>query len=508
MAGSPKPDTTETARRRAIATKVDVPKANIKQTRPLNANQNIQATTGPLPKPDPDRPPPSRGKAQRGILEADLQSYPDTTDPSNVQVEDSQIDQHGRPYAQHPQFQLGQPGQFHEGEDEGSQIDEGYSYFDNEITAQAMEQTVDYYRSLPPQYRQQEQASVFEGDCGSYPTTSAPQEEQGNHEDHEGQYQEQQLPATMANYPAMPQHQRRNLGAATRSQQAPQQISAPNQHLAVSLSQPLTMNENKDIHDKVDHLKRLSIQDQRAAIPPTQNMPQTQQFQPGPARAGRRALGGAQQPSFAPINERPNTSAAPKPRASLPTQPPGTQFSNVPQQQQPAVQTESMDLDGRVHADYTNSQLDEMDYDVLLNESFDFDPSAPKESVLPSNVQNKPLNEQLEYAHKHLRDDEKRTFFNSMTTSNWEDAGDWFADQFAAIEKKLRDLRREKRRASERKEQMVHVRHVKVMKRKALIDDAIDNMRAYMGNMAGPALLKKQRTATPKPPKPPKERDT
>ncbi|KAI9824095.1 MAG: hypothetical protein M1832_002164 [Thelocarpon impressellum] len=137
--------------------------------------------------------------------------------------------------------------------------------------------------------------------------------------------------------------------------------------------------------------------------------------------------------------------------------------------------------------DYPPSTLSKMSYATLLAEPFDQPPSisspvAP--SVLPSTHVSAPLDHQLAYVSS-LPPDQQRQFFASLSTPQWEDAGDWFAAQFAAHVARKRDARRRKRKVAETFEEELRAREALVRRRREGVEEVLAGMKR-----GGDAVLK------------------
>ncbi|PSN69313.1 hypothetical protein BS50DRAFT_619946 [Corynespora cassiicola Philippines] len=126
--------------------------------------------------------------------------------------------------------------------------------------------------------------------------------------------------------------------------------------------------------------------------------------------------------------------------------------------------------------DYDEEELYKMDYNQLKNESFDYDPRA-KDHVLPENIQQKPLEERLKYVQHHHDAKEQGKFFSMLPTDEWEEAGDWFLDQFSTIIDQTRKARQKKRKLAKTFEKEVEQRHDRVTKRQKQVQDAMDKMK-------------------------------
>ncbi|PHH59209.1 hypothetical protein CDD81_3564 [Ophiocordyceps australis] len=94
--------------------------------------------------------------------------------------------------------------------------------------------------------------------------------------------------------------------------------------------------------------------------------------------------------------------------------------------------------------DYDDKLLNTMTYSDLDEEPFDLDPAKAVAQKGPDSAAKLPL--KLEQYRQQGRK-EQLQLFSKMSLDEWETSGDWFVDQFTKIMKKLRDARRNKRRA-------------------------------------------------------------
>ena len=151
-------------------------------------------------------------------------------------------------------------------------------------------------------------------------------------------------------------------------------------------------------------------------------------------------------------------------------------------------------LDG----DYDTDVLFKMDYNQLREESFDKSP-RDNEPVLPEGMREKPLEERLQFAQRNLDFAAQGQFFSALPTNEWEDAGDWFLDQFSTIIKRTKEARQKKRKAAQGYEQEIEERQKHVVKKQRVVEGAMAKMKAQ-----GEGLMPK----SPRPSKSPRPRRT
>lgn len=127
--------------------------------------------------------------------------------------------------------------------------------------------------------------------------------------------------------------------------------------------------------------------------------------------------------------------------------------------------------------DYDQNALASMSYDYLRDESFDKDPGE-RDPILPKNMREKPLPERLHFVQREFDHIKQSEFFSALSTNEWEDAGDWFLDQFSVIIKRTKEARQNKRLAAQGFEHDIELRHRHVAKKQRLVEDAMAKMQA------------------------------
>jgi hypothetical protein len=149
----------------------------------------------------------------------------------------------------------------------------------------------------------------------------------------------------------------------------------------------------------------------------------------------------------------------------------------------------------RPDGDYDPDTLDTMDYKQLKSESFDTNPRAPAHPLSKDMLQ-KPLIERLVYVQQNLDAGKQSEFFHALPTTEWEDAGDWFLDQFSSIIQRTKQARQKKRKLAQDFEDEIEKRHKHVSKKQRQVEDAMHKMQAQ-----GEGLVPKSPRAS-KSPKP------
>lgn len=127
--------------------------------------------------------------------------------------------------------------------------------------------------------------------------------------------------------------------------------------------------------------------------------------------------------------------------------------------------------------DYDPEVLAGMAYDDLRDESFDKNPRQ-RDPFLPKDMREKPLSERLHFVQLEFDPAKQSEFFGALPTSEWEDAGDWFLDQFSAIIQKTKEARQKKRKAAQELEQEIEGRHQQISKKQRLVEGAMAKMQA------------------------------
>ncbi|KAF2727639.1 hypothetical protein EJ04DRAFT_517131 [Polyplosphaeria fusca] len=125
--------------------------------------------------------------------------------------------------------------------------------------------------------------------------------------------------------------------------------------------------------------------------------------------------------------------------------------------------------------DYEHSELIQMSFERLKNERFDTDPRA-ETHVLSEDMLSKPLKDRLHHVQKSLDAGDQTKFFSSLPTDEWEDAGDWFLDQFQGLVNRAKIARQNKRKLAMDFEAEVEKRHYHVVKRQRTVDGALEKM--------------------------------
>jgi hypothetical protein len=146
-------------------------------------------------------------------------------------------------------------------------------------------------------------------------------------------------------------------------------------------------------------------------------------------------------------------------------------------QQQPIEQAPIEEVQAGPDGDYDQDTLFKKKYQDLKNEDLDTDPRAKPPVLLKEDLE-KPLVERLELVQKGLDAGQQSDFFCSLPTAEWEDAGDWFLDQFQNIIQRTKQARQSKRKLAQEFENEVEKRHKHVSKKRHQVEQAMDKMKA------------------------------
>jgi hypothetical protein len=131
----------------------------------------------------------------------------------------------------------------------------------------------------------------------------------------------------------------------------------------------------------------------------------------------------------------------------------------------------------RPDCDYDPGTLDNMEYHQLKIESFDTDPRT-SDHPLSTDMRQKPLKERLVHVQQNLDAGKQSDFFRALPTAEWEDAGDWFLDQFSDIIQRTKQARQKKRKLAQEFEDEIEKRHKHVSKKYRQVEDAMSKMQA------------------------------
>jgi flagellar hook-basal body complex protein FliE len=478
-------------------------------TRGLSA-QNVSATMQRYPQ----RRQSDQDQVQkRDPYDTDAESLDTTVNQSVVQVEDSQ--NRNQQHSHHSQLgQPGQPGDELTDDEEGPEEKEDENMFEDDELAsedlQRLEQQdlLDLSHDERVAFLQQSQSHGFpmvEGD--SYPSTTdgLPTEWEGGEEqlfedrdDHGGV---SPLPQRTA-----PTSHSFRTSAPQPYQRTQQPIMRPATH---GVQKPSVLEKSANIRGQQrstaqynQHLQQ-GHQQNGAALPSSQP-PTYSQANPGPGsapplypsvrqlaqvqfgstsqRTQRQPLGPAH------VHFQSSTSVGP----AVPTRHPVP----APSREEPAVQ-QTQESDSAIPiVDYDPETLFAMKYDQLKEENFDIDPRAGPQ-ILTDDILQKPLAERLQFVRKNIEPSRQSEFFHSLSTTDWEDSGNWFLEQFQGIVQRTREARQKKRKLAREFEEEIEKRHKHVSKKQQQVEEAMNKMKAQ-GEGLVPKSPKPTRSPRPK----------
>ncbi|EFR05290.1 hypothetical protein MGYG_08301 [Nannizzia gypsea CBS 118893] len=135
-------------------------------------------------------------------------------------------------------------------------------------------------------------------------------------------------------------------------------------------------------------------------------------------------------------------------------------------------------------SDYPPNILETKAYSNLQAESFDYNPT-PVQPLFQHDAQLSLKDKLLRM--KSLTDDQRRTFFSSVTLSEWEECGDLLVDQFCQMLQKSKEARQTRRKFAAIFEAEIKRRHDAVEAEGNSIKDRLEDMRA-----GGMGVLRRQ----------------
>ena len=145
----------------------------------------------------------------------------------------------------------------------------------------------------------------------------------------------------------------------------------------------------------------------------------------------------------------------------------------------------SQESGGRERAlelDYSSDWLASMSYADLAKEQFDHDPRATSNG-LPKDQGAEPLAKKLSYlcnlpsSSSEEQPDPRYQFFSSLSIDDYEECGDIIVDQFAAILKRFKELRREKRKVAGDFEGQIAARQAAVQARQEVLQNDLGRLK-------------------------------
>jgi len=461
---------------------------------PLRSTQQTRSMAPP-PAPRPGSSANALVKTTRrgDRYDTDVENFDDsTTTVSEVQVLDNQLDSHGRPYGQHPKQESNYGDDEHgyeeyeEGEEDGESEAEAEGGVMNATHQQGASMQNDMFglsgfngdrgnqmfaQGMAAMQQQSRGRSKLDPSINSYPSTTSGlpvEEEQDQDESEEYEDEQTEHGDNEEHVPHQRIAQQPSLGQPS---QAQVQGNASNAFAQRSVFQPAVVREQL-----AQSQPRLTLRQ-----PPPQPAPVQPQVQ---ERVIIPEVGNAPQPNRVSNQGAAHAYGTPPASTGAPLAAslrPGQAVSH----QAPEFEEPQNILD------YDHEVLVQKPYSELHEESFDHAPVQPA-SVLPDDLVSSSLEQRVEHV-QNLDPARQYDFFASLTMSEWEEAGDWFLDQFSAILKNMKAARKEKRRIAAEFEEEVFRRNEQVARKKRGIDEALEGMKmSGMGVLSG--TPKKKRT--------------
>ncbi|OJD28746.1 uncharacterized protein BKCO1_1150002 [Diplodia corticola] len=146
--------------------------------------------------------------------------------------------------------------------------------------------------------------------------------------------------------------------------------------------------------------------------------------------------------------------------------------------------------------DYEDEELFAMSYSDLDKQSFDDNPRADPNKQPISHLADSPLEDRLRTAYRELRPEDQSEFFNSLQIDEWEDAGDWFLDQFGDLLGRFKKARRTKRDVAREFEDEIRKRNDAVGRKRRCVEDEVGRIKGQ-GQRLLPDTPSRRRAATP-----------
>lgn len=126
-------------------------------------------------------------------------------------------------------------------------------------------------------------------------------------------------------------------------------------------------------------------------------------------------------------------------------------------------------------SDYPPDILESKSFSDLQSESFDYNP-APVQPIFPPQDPPVPIADNLSRL-KSLTGDQRRTFFSTLSLTEWEEGGDWLIDQFGLILKRTKIARQTRRKVASTFEEDIQRRYDNLNSEAESLDKKLDEMR-------------------------------
>ncbi|KAK0637160.1 extracellular mutant protein 11-domain-containing protein [Bombardia bombarda] len=131
--------------------------------------------------------------------------------------------------------------------------------------------------------------------------------------------------------------------------------------------------------------------------------------------------------------------------------------------------------------DYNDAELNAMSYSDLRGQAFDYDPQAAALQLQQQATSTVPAGGTTEDKLEHYKTKggmDQHQFFTRISADEWEDAGDWFLEQFTSVVQKMKKARREKRTIVERFEGEIAAREEAVRGKIEGIGRTLEDLKA------------------------------
>jgi hypothetical protein len=135
----------------------------------------------------------------------------------------------------------------------------------------------------------------------------------------------------------------------------------------------------------------------------------------------------------------------------------------------------------RYSLDYNDAELNAMSYTDLRDQDFDFDPQTavlqqqPPPQLMPP--QGGTLAERLEH-YKTKGSMDQHEFLAHLPLDEWDEAGDWFLEQFSSVVRRIREARRARRKLVREFEDEVAARAEAVRLKTEAIERTLEELKA------------------------------
>ncbi|KAL9105870.1 MAG: hypothetical protein Q9227_009033 [Pyrenula ochraceoflavens] len=144
--------------------------------------------------------------------------------------------------------------------------------------------------------------------------------------------------------------------------------------------------------------------------------------------------------------------------------------------QRNSPQNQNDDLEPEI--DYSPNTLSNMSFVDLQRRPFEHDPHAsPYHFSMNDNTVTPPrnLNDKMRFLLS-CHTSERALFFRSLSSDEWEEAGDWIVESFSKIMHELQGCRKKRRQIAKQHELELAQKNVRVQKKSRAIDQAFDDM--------------------------------